>query len=341
MLQSSSGSESEGVKKPCLHAATSHRRKSKARTKLSPLLENACSPISKDPSTQHQPSPLTTALATTPTSGDVTTPTTDLDISTAQPSSSSSAPHLATPTSNAHLHAPPPPPQQQQQAFLGSGLLAAGGVGVAPPNTPSQKFLSAAAVAATPITRPFSAVSALLPLPTTQLPPPPQGHQNLLIQQNPLSRLQASFPYNPQLVSATMCAATSPLQRYANTIIPSTIHSYFPLVGLVAPPPANVVAPPPSHHRHPHHHHPAASYLSYSNPYSTSEPHLLPMNSSYDGSGRGYGGSRSVSMDESRRDSKQMRSVPPWFIFSNNRSEKVSLNHACLHRDHYQLRPYR
>lgn len=75
---------------------------------------------------------------------------------------------------------------------------------------------------------------------------------------------------------------------------------YLPLVGLVAPPPA--------------------SYLSYSNPYMTDAAHMLTMNSSRDASLPGNG---QVLVGGERRDSRHMKSVPPWFIFSNNRSEKV------------------
>ena len=68
-FQSSSSSESEHpVKRPHSSTAISppkkRRKKSKARTKLSPLLENACSPI---PKADHAPSPLTQTHSTTPT----------------------------------------------------------------------------------------------------------------------------------------------------------------------------------------------------------------------------------------------------------------------------------
>ena len=71
-IQTSSGSESDvPVKRPkktIVPPSQHHHRqkRSKARTKLSPLLENACSPIAK--TDNHQPSPLaTTQLITTPT----------------------------------------------------------------------------------------------------------------------------------------------------------------------------------------------------------------------------------------------------------------------------------
>lgn len=66
--ESSSGSESEHPVKrphPSSHSPPKKKRKkSKARTKLSPLLENACSPILK---ADHIPSPLTQSRSTTPT----------------------------------------------------------------------------------------------------------------------------------------------------------------------------------------------------------------------------------------------------------------------------------
>lgn len=49
---------------PLAHPHQHKRRKSKARTKLSPLLENACSPIAKADHT-HQPSPLVTSVTST------------------------------------------------------------------------------------------------------------------------------------------------------------------------------------------------------------------------------------------------------------------------------------
>ena len=70
LLQASSGSDSEApVKKlkttPLAHPHQHKRRKTKARTKLSPLLENACSPIAKADHS-HQPSPLVTSVTSTP-----------------------------------------------------------------------------------------------------------------------------------------------------------------------------------------------------------------------------------------------------------------------------------
>lgn len=285
-LQASSGSESDAVKRPCLRVP---RRKTKARTKLSPLLENACSPISKDSSAQLHPSPLTTALVTTPTperehvAVSLSYQQPPLNISSAPLGSSISQPN------------PPPPPHP---TFIGNSLLAAS----VSRNIPlGQKLLSTATSPIT-LTRPFpTAASAIIPFSTTQIA---QTHQNLFLQQqqNALSRLQASIAYNP-LVSV---CSNSALQGYGS-IIPNTtagIQGYFPFVSLVAPPNP-------------------ASYLSYNNPYTT-DAHVMSMNSSYNNS-RGRGNCSRVVLDESRRDSKHMRSVPPWFIFSNNRSEKVSV----------------
>ena len=50
---------------PLAHPHQHKRRKTKARTKLSPLLENACSPIAKADHTL-QPSPLVTSVTSTP-----------------------------------------------------------------------------------------------------------------------------------------------------------------------------------------------------------------------------------------------------------------------------------
>ena len=78
LLQASSGSDSEApVKKlkttPLAHSHVHKRRKSKARTKLSPLLENACSPIAK-PDHTHPPSPLVTTVTSTPSQSDMSPP---------------------------------------------------------------------------------------------------------------------------------------------------------------------------------------------------------------------------------------------------------------------------
>lgn len=149
-------------------------------------------------------------------------------------------------------------------------------------------FPSSTSVAA--INRPFPAASAFLPLNATQITQP---HHNLLLQQNHLSRLQNPFTYNPLVCS------NPALQGYHA----APMSGYLPIVGLMAPP-TN-----------------PASYLSYNGPYSP-DTQLVSINASYDSSGRSN--SRMV-VDESARDNsiRHMTSVPPWFIFSNNRSEKV------------------
>ena len=155
--------------------------------------------------------------------------------------------------------------------------------------------------AATPSTVPIS-----LP-PTAHISQ--QTRQNLLLQQNALSQLQPPFAYNP-LVS--MCN-TSALCGYGN-IVPSTAGTipgaYLPFMNLVAPTPPNT-----------------ATYLPYSS-YPPSMHHLMAFNKNsceIESSSSGRSSSSQVSIDEEKRDKKQLQSVPPWFIFSNNRSEKVSL----------------
>ena len=58
---------------PLAHPHQHKRRKSKARTKLSPLLENACSPIAKADHA-HQPSPLVTSVTSTTPSRALSSP---------------------------------------------------------------------------------------------------------------------------------------------------------------------------------------------------------------------------------------------------------------------------
>lgn len=282
--QVSSSSESDAVKRPCFRAPHHRSRKSKARTKLSPLLENACSPISRD--TVPYPSPLAVTLVTTPTrnvAADFSRPQ-----HLAVPATTSSCSGMA-----AVVSVPRPSPVPPPLGFLGSNGLLAAGVARGVPSISNQKLLSPPAPSPMVLNRPFPAVSTFLPLSTTQFTQP---HQNLLIQ-NPLTRLQTPFPYNPLV---PVCNSSA-LQGYAS-IIPNTAGgippSYLPLVGLMAPPP---------------------NYLSYSNPY-ISDTHIVAMSSSgSDTSGQACGQG-----EEGTR--RHMGSVPPWFIFSNNRSEKVSYN---------------
>lgn len=276
-LSQASGSESEAVKRPCFRAH--HSRKSKARTKLSPLLENACSPISKD--SVVQPSPLAVTLGTTPTQDAAATVSRPQHLPV-PPATISSVPAVLPVSMPRPSPVAPPPPL----GFLGSGSLLAAG----------QKLLSPPAV----LNRPFPAVSAFLPFSTAPFTTQPQ---NMLLQQNPFGRLQTPFPYT----SLVPACNNSALQGYS--IIPNTAGGMsLPLVGLMAPPP-----------NHP------ASYLSYSNPYM-SDSHLAMSGGSFSDSsscrnvGVGDGNAR-------KEAARHMGSVPPWFIFSNNRSEKVRHKH--------------
>ena len=126
-----------------------------------------------------------------------------------------------------------------------------------------------------------------------------QAHQSLLQQQSVLSQLQASLPFNPL---ASMCNAPA-LQGYTNMVSNTpAFPGYFPLVSGLMPPP------------------PAGTYLQY-NPYS---PKLMTFGSSSGGGSSTDSSGRSTnSLDEG---GKQIQSVPPWFIFSNNRSEKVTVD---------------
>ncbi len=322
-MQHSSGSDSDGViKRPCLHPPSSHHLKnSKARTKLSPLLENACSPISKDSSgQQHHPSPLTTALSTTPvkTLAVVSTASSHQD-HTHHHTHQQALPRLssATPTVTAPLPYPsstslslPPPHTHPHPAFIGSGgLLAAG---MAARNSSLGQQLMSTATPTISLARPFPAVSAFLPQMT-------QPHA--ILHQNPqLPHLQGAFPYNP------LVSSTAPLRGYGG-IIPQTT-PYFPFVGLMAPPPPpptsylSYAASTPYLHQQHHHAPPPSSDRHHHAPHH----HVVAMNnSSYDSSSASLSHSRMVLDDSSRRDNKQLQSVPPWFIFSNNRSEKVGL----------------
>ena len=110
---------------PLAHLHQHKRRKSKARTKLSPLLENACSPIAKADHA-HQPSPLVTSVTSTTPSRTLSSPP-----HTQAPSTSSAIIGQLRPpmtAESAQLQAPPiaPPTPNYSVSQLTANLLLQG-----------------------------------------------------------------------------------------------------------------------------------------------------------------------------------------------------------------------
>lgn len=202
--QASSGSDSEvPLKKlkttPLAHSHQHKRRKSKARTKLSPLLENACSPIAKADHT-HQPSPLVTSVTSTP-------------------SQALSPPHTQAPsTSNAIIGQLRPPMTAE--------------LAQAPPMMPAQHYTHSSSphhhhhqLAANILLsrqqhlqcQPVAAGSSVFPMTHTTVP-----NQTLLSPQTTLINPALGFPFNP-LVPAF--GGLVPMQSYAPPVcLPGYLH---------------------------------------------------------------------------------------------------------------------
>lgn len=307
IAQSSSGSECEVIKKPRLPTPThkqQHRqscKKSKARTKLSPLLENSYSPIFKDPSHLPNPSPLTTALATTPTRG----------VSFNMIPQTSALPHPPPPPSHGTTHTssflttaqsslPLVPPIPRPTSLFEARVLAStigGGTGSligrqpllsgSSPTNPTLHYNS------------FPAVSGLLK--TSQQQQQQQFHQvstphasQTLLGPISISQLHHStLPFNP-LVPA---CSTQALQGYNNA------NMIYNTPGVIPPPgymPLVMTTPTQAMGT------PNYLYTQYGHGMQT-----MPLDRNTE--------QRIISSMEK----KTLQSVPPWFIFSNNRSEKV------------------
>lgn len=291
----SSGSECEAMKKPRLPTPTQKppqlqqqsRKKSKARTKLSPLLENSYSPIFKD---GHLPSPLTNALATTPTRGlpysVISNPASSMlsQLPSQMPTISPSVPTVSQP--------PRPflaPPASRPTSLFGAGTIARAPGG---PLLGTQSLLSTSSP--TIQYSPFQGVSGLLNPSKDRLQISTQPPTQPMVGSISLSQLhQSSLTFNPL---AAACG-TQAIRGYNSTsaVTPSNIThpTYVPLV-MTTP-----TQPLPA---------PSCLYA----PYTSNTPIVT-----LDRTSEQQRLSSSV-------EKKALQSVPPWFIFSNNRSEKVS-----------------
>ncbi len=196
------------------------------------------------------------------------------------------------------LSSPADPQKDKPQPALSQSSVPQPGVPV--PCVPPQPSLPQPGVAVThhpgfissnsSTTLPSQAVSLgqKLFIPSTSSLPLHQSFIPLsqaLLQQNALSKLQASFPYNPL---ASMCNG-------------SAFPNYLPYMGLLPSPTPN--------------------YLSYS---------TYPSGTQFVSFNRGNPETSGVAsnsratINEGNREN-QLQSVPPWFIFSNNRSQKVNI----------------
>ena len=304
VTQYSSGSDTEAIKKPRLPTPTqkppqlqpqSSHKKSKARTKLSPLLENSYSPIFKD---GHLPSPLTTALATTPTRG--------LSygiISQAPASILPQVPAQASitplPSSLPAVSQPPrpflAPPTSRPTTLFGANAMARG----PPPGGPllgTQALLGVSSPNPTLQYHPFQAVPGLInPAAKDRLQLSAHQHTSAHPMLNSLSLAQLR-PSSLAFSSLATAGVSQGVRAYNSSGIftPANIApGYMPLV-MTTP-----TQPLPA---------PSCMYAPY-----TSNPQLVNLDKSTEE--RKLGGSA--------MDKKTLQSVPPWFIFSDNRSEKV------------------
>lgn len=256
-------------------------------------MENSYSPIFKDTSHLPSPSPLTTAVTTTPTRG------VSFNVIPQASTSLSYRPPLLPSHSSAHSSSSFPTTSQSSLPFV-------------PPIPPRPTTLFGARVLASTIGGGNGALVGSRPLLSGTNNPHPVLHYNPFpatsglfkhSQQQQLHQVStpqtllslsqlnpSSLPFNP-LVS--MCT-TQPLQGYNANVMyntPGAIPppSYMPLVNLVTTPTPAMATPP--------------SYM-----------YNMQMMSPERNTEAGMTGS--VEM-------KALQSVPPWFIFSSNRSDKV------------------
>ena len=298
LLQYSSGSECEAIKRPCLPTPTQKppplqqqsRKKSKARTKLSPLLENSYSPIFKD---GHLPSPLTTALATTPTRG-LPYGMISHAATSILPQLSSQMATLSSPS--AHTVSQPPrsflaPPTTRPTSLFGASAIGRGPGGAL---WGAQSLLSTSSPNPMLQYTPFQGVSGLLNPSKERLHIPTHRPPQTMVGSISLSQLHpSSLTFNPL---ATACSTQALRGFNSSSVITATNitnPNYMPYVMTTPTQPL----PPPS-------------YL-YA-PYTSHTPMVT-----LDRSSEQQRLSSSV-------EKNALQSVPPWFIFStNNRSEKV------------------
>lgn len=310
-MQYSSGSDGEAIKKPRV-PTPSHKpsqqlqqqsaKKSKARTKLSPLLENSYSPIFKE---GHLPSPLTTALATTPTRG------MSFGMIAPQPTAASVLPQqVSAQTVLGTLPSSLPTVSQPPRAFLpaaqtsrptslfGTSTI---GRGSGAPMLGPQTLLNVSSPNHPLPYGAFQSVSGLInpSKDRIQLPPPaaqpPQHSSHPMLNSISLSQLHSnSLTFNPL---ATACVGTQGMRAYSNNGRNGGVFS-----------PANIV-------------HPNYVPLMVNTP---TQPLPAP-NCLY----APYTSNPVVQLEKAAEKTRlgsvsdKIHSVPPRFIFANNRSEKV------------------
>lgn len=340
------------MKKPCLpttahhqhqhhhHHHHHHHKKSKARTKLSPLLENACSPISKESTPHRQPSPLTTgtSMATTPTRDNMS-----LGGTCQQSVAGTSAPP------------PPPPPPPPVAAPIAVPPVVALPMSTATMTTTTgarlqpishhpalnrtttvgltlanpalnQQLLAVAhapTAAAAAVALKFPPNLLSLPAQMPHHPPPPRPPHGHFLLAQPQQSCAFPPPAHPQLQAAAAAAplsyynsnnplvsASSPvLQGYSMVPTAGTPPGYYPIVNFI--PSRNPYIPYCSPESYPHHHHHHTQHMM--SPHDTSAGRLTAI-----------AANATLSEEGRQQEKKKLKSVPPWFIFSNNRSEKVS-----------------
>ena len=296
------------------------RRKSKARTKLSPLLENACSPIEKGDHT-YQPSPLT--LSTTPTRPQVPSHSTNVGPATSSVQNTS---HSVYPM---HL-----PNTCQSSSILSTAMNTIGlnsqlfpsnsqaGIANQHVSSPSGHYLSSSL--GQTFNLPQSHPQAMIP----QFPHRPVFPNTQPIVSYPMSSFQNPFqcfgtsyvrrPLNPSVCSSGMQQGLETTQY--NMPLPFYLPGNNPGGGFVhlqvMPNPqlsfngignSNFAAPSSS------------TFGTFPGNSGNGQGHPLPL----------YGSNQNTSNASFVKSDGKIKSVPPWFIFSNKRPEgKVSKGHG-------------
>ena len=286
-LQTSSGSDSElPVKKlkttPLAHPHQHKRRKSKACTKLSPLLENTCSPIAKADHT-HQPSPLMTSVTSTAPS---------------QTLSLSPPPHTQAPSTSIAMIGQLRPSMTVESAQP-----------QAPPIVPPTPSYSASSIPQLTANLVLSqghqqhqanalqhqSVATVYPMLQKSAAVPNQA--TLLSPQATLINPALSYPFNP-IVPAF--GSFVPMQSYATS--PVCLPGFLPGISSFYNPQACTTQP---------------MY-----PTNLSSSVNLMGNTSLVAPKYGkWGGSMCSSPQASSSQRSHLQSVPPWFIFSDKRAD--------------------
>ena len=300
--QASSGSDSElPVKKlkttPLAHTHQHKRRKSKARTKLSPLLENACSPIAKADHT-HQPSPLVTSVTSTP-------------------SRSISPPHSQAPsTSNAVIGQLRPPisaesAQPPAVTHPSSSSTSYNMQGISPHHAHLVTNIPHARSIHHPQQQQPRPLSCQ-PVPNvfSMLPTSPPNPQSLLPMQTSLINPALGYPFNPMV---TTFGGLIPMQGYAP---PVCVPSFLPGMPFYNPQAQLCTA----QSMYP------SNLTGNVNFMGNSSQLVAPKYGQWNGSM-----CASPHASSSSHNNSQLQSVPPWFIFSDKRADS-KVRETNLHR---------